>query len=49
MPDTLHTDPTAGRQARTPRLGLAVRWLWVALPLTWGIVETLRTSLSFFR
>jgi hypothetical protein len=28
---------------------LAVRWLWVAVPLAWGILETARATLAFFR
>ena len=28
---------------------LVVSWLWVGGPLVWGVLETLRTSLSLFR
>jgi hypothetical protein len=28
---------------------LVVSWLWVGIPLVWGVVETLRTSLALFR
>jgi hypothetical protein len=24
-------------------------WLWVGIPLAWGVSETLRTSLALFR
>jgi hypothetical protein len=28
---------------------LIVSWLWVGVPLAWGVLETLRTSLALFR
>jgi hypothetical protein len=28
---------------------LVVSWLWVGIPLAWGVVETLHTSLALFR
>ena len=28
---------------------LVVSWLWVGVPLAWGVLETLRTSLALFR
>jgi hypothetical protein len=28
---------------------LVVSWLWVGIPLGWGVVETLQTSLALFR
>jgi hypothetical protein len=39
----------ARQKAATNRLTLVVRWLWVAVPLGWGILETIRASLAFFR
>jgi hypothetical protein len=35
-----------------PRTGntllLIVSWLWVGVPLAWGVLQTLRTSLALF-
>jgi hypothetical protein len=28
---------------------LIVSWLWVGVPLVWGVWETLHTSLALFR
>jgi hypothetical protein len=28
---------------------LVVSWLWVGIPLAWGVLETLRTSMALFR
>ena len=28
---------------------LLLSWLWVGLPLAWGIAATLRTSMALFR
>jgi hypothetical protein len=28
---------------------LIISWLWVGVPLAWGVLETLRTSLALFR
>ncbi len=49
MSDTLRLNTAVGREAGTTRLMLVVRWLWVAVPLAWGILETVRASLAFFR
>ena len=49
MSDTLRRNTAAGQGAGTPRLMLVVRWLVVAVPLAWGILETVRASLAFFR
>ncbi len=42
----------AGGQA-TPGDGnvllLVVSWTWVGIPLLWGVLETLRTSMALFR
>jgi hypothetical protein len=29
-------------------LDLLARWAWVAIPLAWGIWQTVRTSLALF-
>jgi hypothetical protein len=31
------------------RLLLVISWLWVGVPLAWGVLQTLRTSLALFR
>ena len=28
---------------------LVISWLWVGIPLAWGVLETLQTSLALFR
>lgn len=28
---------------------LAISWLWVGIPLVWGVLETLATSAALFR
>ena len=37
----------------TPGLGntllLAISWLWVGVPLVWGVVKTVQTSIALFR
>ena len=35
-------------EARRTVLHLVVRWLWVAIPLAWGIIVTVDASLAFF-
>jgi MFS family permease len=47
--DTVRQDSAAAQQSATSSLILVVRWVWVAVPLSWGILETVRASLSFFR
>jgi hypothetical protein len=49
MSGTHRADAALGQDAGTTRLVLVVRWLWVAVPLAWGILETVRASLAFFR
>jgi hypothetical protein len=49
MSDIQRLDTEAGQEAGTTRLVVVVRWLWVAVPLSWGILETVRASLAFFR
>ena len=43
----------AARQGRTRmsdnRLLLVISWLWVGVPLAWGVLQTLRTSLALFQ
>jgi hypothetical protein len=28
---------------------LIVSWLWVCVPLAWGVIQTMKTSLALFR
>ena len=28
---------------------LVISWLWVGIPLLWGVLQTLRTSMALFR
>jgi hypothetical protein len=42
--ETQSPEGTAGR----PWL-LILSWLWVGVPLAWGVLETVRTSLGLFR
>ena len=49
MSDTLRRNTAAGQEAGTARLKMVVSWLWVAVPLAWGILETVRASLAFFQ
>ena len=44
------------RQPETPAtpgagntLLLVISWLWVGIPLAWGVLETLKTSMALFR
>lgn len=49
MSDSLQQKPAAGHEAGTTTLQLVLHWLWVAVPLAWGVTETIRASLAFFR
>ena len=42
MPESPPTGAPAG-------LLLLVRWAWVAVPLAWGVWQTVETSLALFR
>ena len=49
MPDLLSpTDSPAPPGAGNNVLPLIVSWLWVAVPLAWGVWETVRISLALF-
>ncbi len=43
--------PSPPMQPATPTnyLLLVVSWLWVGVPLAWGVLATLRTSLALFQ
>lgn len=41
-----HDDGKTGRGNDTAKLALA--WLAVALPLAWGVVETLKKAMALF-
>jgi hypothetical protein len=46
-------DDPAGSEMLATRGGNALlllfSWLWVGIPLVWGVLETLRTSLALWR
>jgi hypothetical protein len=44
MTNKVQAKPAAGNT-----LLLVVSWLWVGVPLAWGVLQTLRTSLTLFR
>jgi hypothetical protein len=44
-PDNLPPPP----EARSNEALLIVSWLWVGVPLAWGVWETVRTSLPLFQ
>jgi hypothetical protein len=48
MPDNLQPEAQATMGAGNTLL-LVVSWLWVGIPLAWGVLETLRTSMALFR
>jgi len=37
------------QQTGTTGLHLALAWLWVGIPLTWGVVQTLINSMKLFQ
>ena len=47
------TDNVQPEAEATPGAGntllLVISWMWVGIPLAWGVLETLRTSLALFR
>ena len=45
MADPVKPEATAGGGTAQ----LIVRWLWVGVPLAWGVLETLRTSMALWR
>jgi hypothetical protein len=46
-------EPMGPEPSATPdgeqTLVLIINWLWVGLPLAWGVWETVRTSMQLFR
>ncbi len=49
MSDTDRLSDAGGRDGGTTTLLLVLSWLWVAVPLAWGVLETVRASMAFFR
>jgi hypothetical protein len=47
------TDNVQPEAQATPGAGntllLVISWMWVGIPLAWGVLETLRTWLALFR
>jgi hypothetical protein len=48
MADSLRPEAPTASDGRNVLL-LVFSWLWVGVPLAWGILETLRTSLALMR
>jgi hypothetical protein len=44
VPPEAQATPGAGNA-----LLLVISWLWVGVPLAWGVLQTLRTSMALFR
>jgi hypothetical protein len=42
-------EPAARAAQRGNALLLVVSWVWVGVPLAWGVFETLQRSLGLFR
>jgi hypothetical protein len=48
----MNDNEQAGAQTTTGAgnvLLLVVSWIWVGVPLIWGVLETLRTSMALFQ
>jgi hypothetical protein len=48
MSSVTQSDAVASQRAPERAL-LVFSWLWVGLPLSWGVWETVRSSLALFR
>ena len=46
---TTENRPPTPSPASNPALLLAISWLWVGIPLAWGIYATVMKSLALFR
>jgi hypothetical protein len=42
-----HSDASA--TSTTTMVELIVAWLWVGIPLAWGVVQTLRQAMKLFQ
>jgi hypothetical protein len=49
MAEMFHHDAAPQQVATGHRLLLVISWLWVGVPLAWGVLETLGKSLALFR
>ena len=45
MAETASSDPTSGRQT----LLVALAWLYVGIPLAWGVTQTVIKSIALFQ
>lgn len=45
----VHSPGQNGAATKTSPLLLAVSWLWVGIPLAWGLYETLQKSVVLFK
>jgi hypothetical protein len=41
--------PNSNQQLGTSSIHLVLAWLWVGIPLTWGVVQTLINSMKLFQ
>jgi hypothetical protein len=48
MPDQMQAESSTQGNGSNILL-LLISWLWVGVPLAWGVWETVRTSLALFR
>jgi hypothetical protein len=39
----------SSRQSGTTTLHLVLAWVWVGIPLTWGVIQTLINSMKLFQ
>jgi hypothetical protein len=46
MSDSKNNHPT---HESTPAVKLAIAWLWVGIPLAWGVAQTMTKALGLFR
>ncbi len=45
---TENLQPEGPKLAASTSLVLVISWLWVGVPLAWGVWRTLQTSLALF-
>jgi hypothetical protein len=39
----------SNQQTGTTNLQLALAWLWVGIPLAWGVLQTLQNAMKLFQ
>ncbi|HWY86131.1 MAG TPA: hypothetical protein VNX28_05380 [Gemmataceae bacterium] len=45
---TDNVQPGSPAPGASNKLLLVISWIWVGIPLVWGVLETVRTSLPLF-